>query len=422
MRFGEAPRAIRLGSVGARVVLVAGLVLAAGLVAAAPAVATQPVGSNGKVAYNRFLTNQNDLFTINPDGSGAANLTNTASPISESDPAWSPTGTRIAFTRCGMGSVCDILVMNADGSAVTNLTNTALPVQEFAPAFSPDGRLIAFDRSEPGAGSTIWVMNSDGTSPVRLTAPAPMTSSDFSPDFSPDGRTITFTRCFSGVPGQCDLMLMGPDGSAQRKLTDTAPPNSELGASFAPSGASVVFQNDVGNNPDDDLAVINLDGSGRRLLADTASGERRPVYSGDGLRLAFAFTGAGAVQSDIYTSDPNAQSQFNLTNTLGNNEHESNPNWESVQLCRRQRATIVGDDGPDTLKGTKARNVFVANAGKDVVKGRAGNDLICLGKGKDKAIGGKGRDKCIGAKGKDSAKGCEKVKGIEKVGAIAKFK
>jgi Ca2+-binding RTX toxin-like protein len=217
-------------------------------------------------------------------------------------------------------------------------------------------------------------------------------------------------------------MLMNADGSAQRKLTDTAPPNSELGASFAPSGASVVFQNDVGNNPDDDLAVINLDGSGRRLLADTASGERRPVYSGDGLRLAFAFTGAGAVQSDIYTSDPNAQSQFNLTNTLGNNEHESNPNWESVQLCRRQRATIVGDDGPDTLKGTKARNVFVANAGKDVVKGRAGNDLLCLGKGKDKAIGGKGRDKCIGAKGKDSAKGCEKVKGIEKVGAIAKFK
>jgi Tol biopolymer transport system component len=405
-----------------RALFVPGLVLATGLITAATATATLPVGSNGKIAYNRSLGPQNDVFTINPDGSGAVNLTNTASPFSESDPAWSPTGARIALVRCGMGSACDITAMNADGSAVTNLTNTALPVQEFAPAFSPDGRLVAFDRSEPGAGSTIWAMNSDGTSPMRLTAPAPMTSSDFSPEFSPDGRTIAFTRCFSGIPGQCDLMLMNTDGSVQRKLTETSPPNSELGASFAPSGANLVFQQDVGNNPDDDLAVINLDGSGRRLLADTASGERRPVYSGDGLRLAFAFTGVGAFQSDIYTSDTNAQGQFNLTNTLGNNEHESNPNWESVQLCRRQRATIVGDDGPDVLKGTKTRNVFVANAGKDVVKGRGGNDLICLGKGKDKAIGGKGRDTCIGAQGKDTAKGCEKVKGIEKVGAIAKFK
>jgi len=384
------------------------------LTAADAAQATAPVGSNGKIAYGRFAGPLSDVYTINPDGTGTINLTNTPS-ASEAEPSWSPTGARIVFSFC-ISSSCDIGVMNADGSGLANLTNSPGMNREQRPAFSPDGQLIAYDRdSAGGVRPSIWVMNQDGTNQHALTTnTAP--DSDFTPDFSPDGNTITYTHCTGAPQFQCDIWSMNSDGSGQHPLTSTPSPSSELGSSFSPTGASIVFQVDIGNTGADDLAIMNADGSGRRPLTETPDGERRPVFSADGLRLAFAFFGTSASQSDIFTSDVNAQRQTNLTNTLSSTDGENNPDWEDVQTCGGSRATIVGDDGPDVLLGTAGRDVVDANAAttaKNVVKARAGNDLICVGPGKAKVKCGKGkRDKVIAkGKGKRKVKGCEIRKG-----------
>ena len=106
---------------------------------------------------------------------------------------------------------------------------------------------------------------------------------------------------------------------------------------------------------------------------------------------------------------PDGSGQTDLTTTVVPGSDFS-PSWESVERCGKRRATIVGDDGPDKIKGTKKGDVIVANAGKDKVFGRGGNDLICLGRGKDKAVGGKGTDKCVGGPGKDTASSCERGK------------
>jgi len=382
------------------------------LIATDGAGATAPTGSNGKIAYGRSV---GEIFTISPDGTGTTNITNTPTGFSESEPSWSPDGSRIAFTLC-TASTCDVAVINADGSGVTNLTNTPAGIREARPAFSPDGQQIAYDRGDSGiAGTSIWVMNADGTNQHRLTTATPP-DSDFTPDFSPDGKTITYSHCAGAPQHQCDIWLMNADGSGQHALTSTPVPSSELGGSFSPDGANIVFQVDTGNTGTDDLAIMSADGSGRRPLTQTADAERRPVFSADGVRLAFAFTGAAAVQTDIYTSDANAQGQTNLTQTLSTNDTELNPDWEDVQNCGGSRATIVGDDGPDRLLGTKKRDVIDANAtsgGKNIVKARAGNDLICVGPGKAKVNCGKGRrDKVIATgKGKRKVKGCEIKKG-----------
>ena len=60
---------------------------------------------------------------------------------SDTHPAWSPDGRRIAFSSNRAGT-WEIFVMNADGSAPVQLTHT--PVPKGSPAWSPDGAFIAY--------------------------------------------------------------------------------------------------------------------------------------------------------------------------------------------------------------------------------------------------------------------------------------
>src|SRR5258705_13537728 len=71
---------------------------------------------------------------MNADGSGVTRLTDT--PAADGDPAWSPDGTRLAFTSTRDGN-SEIYVMNADGSGVTRLTSD--PNRDGQPAWCATG-------------------------------------------------------------------------------------------------------------------------------------------------------------------------------------------------------------------------------------------------------------------------------------------
>ena len=69
-------------------------------------------------------------------------------PLADSD--------KIVFTSRRDGSR-QIYLMNADGSGQTRLTKDQAEVLQ--PAWSPDGKQIAFTRS----GDSIWVIDADGS-------------------------------------------------------------------------------------------------------------------------------------------------------------------------------------------------------------------------------------------------------------------
>ena len=90
--------------------------------------------------------------------------------------AWSPDGTKIAFSS--MRSVSqNIWVMSAGG---TNETNTNAISGNPNPTWSPDGSKIAFSSSDvsPPGYSHIWVMDTDGSNLVNLTCKVRASSVD----------------------------------------------------------------------------------------------------------------------------------------------------------------------------------------------------------------------------------------------------
>jgi TolB protein len=97
-------------------------------------------------------------------------------------PAWSPDGTRIAFTGRDSRSAydTDIYVVNVDGSGLVRLTNDPR-ARDAMPSWSSDG-LIAFVREAGINGNPIFVMNADGTEQRAVT---PLRGAALSPAWKP---------------------------------------------------------------------------------------------------------------------------------------------------------------------------------------------------------------------------------------------
>ncbi|HKO57888.1 MAG TPA: protein kinase, partial [Thermoanaerobaculia bacterium] len=107
----------------------------------------------------------------------------------EQFPTLSPDGKSFAYVSAESGNQ-DIFSQRIDGRAAVNLTGDS-PDDDSEPAFSPDGSQIAF-RSERGGGG-IFLMGATGESVRRLT--------DFghNPAWSPDGTRIVVSTAATGL-------------------------------------------------------------------------------------------------------------------------------------------------------------------------------------------------------------------------------
>ena len=215
-----------------------------------------------------------DIFVMNADGSGRSQLTN--SPGGDVVPAWSPEGSRVAFTSRRTGND-EILVMGDDGTAQVNLTNH--PGKDEHPTWSSDGGRIAFGSDRDGQFD-VWVMNADGSGVTNLSNNPTF---DNYPDWSPDGALIAF---HSDRTGQHDIWVMNADGSGQRDLSDN-PGAADSGPAWSPDGIRIAFVSDRDGNLE--IFVMSADGSEQTQLTFTDPGvvNRWPAWSPDGGSVIF---------------------------------------------------------------------------------------------------------------------------------------
>jgi Tol biopolymer transport system component len=280
-----------------------------------------------------------DMFLAETRSDGAMRLTTPPSGASDQNPAFSPDGLRLVFTRFDNGynvGPAGLFLLGVSGGTTARLTpwedqdNVNLPgaawdggsdrivfssdraeaddlwriapdttdftrvtthtslLQYIEPSWSPDGQWIAFEGSQSGGSEDgrvgqVYKVRADGSGATLLTDG---TDDDRQPNWSPVGNQILFQR--RSLPdGQWDIYTIHPDGSGLQNVTNT-PGVDETDASWSPDGTYIVYSTDDGSLPAPSIYIIPaVGGSPVRVTSSGTAEDSAPSWSPDGRWIAF---------------------------------------------------------------------------------------------------------------------------------------
>jgi len=204
-----------------------------------------------------------------------SDLLNPPSPV-EPPPEGGVEG-KIAFHRWPPSGAEEIYVVNVDGSDYRRITYAN---EGFTyPDWSPDGRKLAFTKGN----WRIWVMDADGGNLHEIPIDEAVNASH--PAWSPDGTRIAFS---CSLEAQDDICVINIDGSGFRRITHLGDAQNP---DWSPDGRKIVFiRTSPGGMYEGEVWVVNADGSVPHRLAPS-SDPAHPAWSPDGTKIAFEYSG-----------------------------------------------------------------------------------------------------------------------------------
>jgi Tol biopolymer transport system component len=211
--------------------------------------------------------------------------------MGDTDPAFSPSGNRIAFVRTLIDGIQDIYVVSAKGGTATRVTSDSTRIAGFDWAPSGDEIVFASDR---GGNSGLWRVAVSGGDPEWITTASEGTQIQH-PTLAQQGTSLAFAQ----QSGQVNIWKVQhptnyADASAERLISST---RWDSNPDISPDGARLAFASRRSGYPE----IWTATAAGAELKQITsleAYGTQTPRWSPDGARIAFASRSGG--HSDIY--------------------------------------------------------------------------------------------------------------------------
>ncbi len=254
-----------------------------------------------------------EIYIVDYDGANTQRVTNSATL--NITPAWSPDNQAIAYTSyrpAGAGSFgvyTDIILSFIQIGQRTAPANGNPDRQNYLPAWSPDGSKLAFTSNRDG-NPEIYVMNKDGSGIRRMTNNPAI---DVSPTWSPTGAQLAWVSDRTALP---KIYLMNSDGTGQRLLVGD--PKSDRPTWSRGKFNEIAYAASTG--PGYDIKIYSFATGEATRITDGIGSNESPAFSPNGRHIAFTSTRNG--KSQLFTIDRDGQNLRQITRD-GNNKFAS---------------------------------------------------------------------------------------------------
>jgi dipeptidyl aminopeptidase/acylaminoacyl peptidase len=277
-----------------------------------------------------------DLFAVPAGGGDPVNLTKTEK-IAESNPLWSPDGSKIAIAYKPKESpITDIAVLDWKARQVRKLTNEQEQDHRWtADAWSRDGKFIVATRGNAlFTDSDVYLIEVANGKAQKLTSHSGQQLFQGN-DLSPDSKTALISSNAQG--GFFNVALLDIASGKIRWVTDT---QWEAHAdSFSPDGRQFTY-------------TINEDGRTHAFIANTADAQSKPLQMPEGLTSfvgnpsAFSPDGSKLLLTHQSSRRPNDIWSYSVAGAKSQQLTKSaNPNIDAALLPQSQLVSYKSFDG-----------------------------------------------------------------------------
>jgi Tol biopolymer transport system component len=250
-----------------------------------------------------------DIGIMNSDGSNLQILLDTPPNLAINDnrhASWLPNGNGISYTVDDFSGNAEIWIMDSQGDNPQLLLEDVLT--DSTHAWSPDGRKIAY------VSRNHQIMLFDRVSQTLT----PLTDGSFrsedDPDWSSNGSMIAFS---AREGGNQDIYVINSDGSDLARVT--IHPGTDQHPDWSTDGTKIVFSSTRDDDRIKDIFVIDLtqgmeeDGNTPVQITFDDTLDIDPDWSTDGGRIVYAAHDFGAAHATFFIMDVNGRNQTQLT-------------------------------------------------------------------------------------------------------------